>query len=264
VTVQLAKNIKMKVTHPIITDKVAEYVKGILVIENYQDKKSFMLPLFANGTPTLVFQTTKGQLKNQSNYLTLLGQTVLPDQLFLTGEFTLIAYFLTPDSLPSLFGIQANELTNNPINLNLLLKNSILQEQLLNAKMINQRLSILDDFIFGLGKKAKMDINRIKYAAEIISQNSSVNVLAQVQKDLYITERSFQRLFEKNVGISPNLFRRISQFNKAFHQLNMGHFQNLSDVAFDNGYSDQSHYIKAFKEFTSTTPTEYLSITSCL
>ena len=252
----------MKVTYPIIADRISEYVKGILVIENYQIKPPFILPLFANGTPTLVFQTTKGQLKNQSNHLTLFGQTVLPDQLFLTGEFTLIAYFLTPYSLPSLFGIQANELTDNPIDLNLVLGNSVLQEQLLNTKTLSKKLSLLDDYITALITKMKLDIKMNKYATEKISQNPSGNILVQVQRELCITERTFQRWFEKNVGVSPNQFRRISQFNKAFQQLNNRRFKTLSDIAFNNGYSDQSHYIKAFKEFTLITPTEYLNISN--
>jgi hypothetical protein len=45
------------------------------------------LPLFANGTPILVFQTAKGQIKNQYNYLTLFGQTALADQLFVNGQW---------------------------------------------------------------------------------------------------------------------------------------------------------------------------------
>lgn len=252
----------MKVTHPIIADRVSEYVKGILVIENYQNKKPFMLPLFANGTPTLVFQTAKGQIKNQSNYLTLFGQTVLPDQLFIHGEFTLIAYFLTPLSLPNLFGIQANELTDNPIDLNLLSNNSVLQEQLLNAKTISKALSLLDDYIIALITKSKVCVNKIKYATEKILLNPFGNILAQVQNELCVTERTFQRLFEKNVGVSPNQFRRINQFNKAFQQLNSRQFKSLSDIAFDNGYADQSHYIKVFKEFTQITPTDYLRITN--
>lgn len=252
----------MKVLHPIITNRVSEYVKGILVIENYQIIKSFTLPIFANGTPTLVFQTAKGKIKNQSNYLTLFGQTVLPDQLLIKGEFTLIAYFLKPHSLPTLFGIQASELTDNPIDLTLLSKNSILQERLLNAKTLTDRLFLLDDYIIALTKKVKNDPAKIMYATEIISQNPFSKVLSQVQKELYVTERTFERLFEKNVGVSPNLFRRISQFNKAFQQLNNRQFQNLSDIAFENSYADQSHYIKAFKEFTSITPTDYLNVSN--
>jgi AraC-like DNA-binding protein len=40
--------------------------------------------------------------------------------------------------------------------------------------------------------------------------------------------------------------------------LNTGQFKNLTEMAFTNGYSDQSHYIRAFKEFALITPTEYL------
>lgn len=252
----------MKVIHPIIASRVSEYVKGILVIENYQNIRPFTLPLFANGTPTLVFQTAKGKIKNQFNHLTLFGQTVLPDQLFIKGEFTLIAYFLAPHSLPGLFGIQASELTDNPIDLTLLSQNSVLQEQLLNTKALTDQLFILDDYIIALSKKVKKDTEKIIYATEIISQNPFGKVLSQVQKELYVTERTFQRLFENNVGVSPGLFRRISQFNKAFQQLNNRQFLNLSDVAFDNSYADQSHYIKSFKEFTSITPTDYISVSN--
>jgi AraC-like DNA-binding protein len=252
----------MKVSHSIIADKISEHVKGILVIENYQSNTPFMLPLFANGTPTLVFQTAKGQIKNQSNYLTLFGQTVLPEHLFINGKFTLIAYFLSPLSLPTLFGIQANELTDNPIDLNLLSNNCVLQEQLLNAKSISKALSLLDDYIVALITKSKAGINKIKYATEKILLNPYGNILARVQNELCTTERTFQRLFEKNVGVSPNQFRRINQFNKAFQQLNNKQFQSLSDIAFDNGYADQSHYIKAFKEFTRITPTDYLRNTN--
>ena len=249
----------MKVIRPIIADKVSEYVKGILVIEDYQNEKPFILPLFANGTPTLVFQTTKGQIKNQVNHLTLFGQTVLPDKLFINGKFTLVAYFLKPHSLSALFNINADELIDNPIDFNLLTKNSFLQEQLLNAKNIDKIISILNDYISGLIAKTKMDVSRIRYVTEKISQNPSKHILVQLQNELCITERTFQRMFFANVGVSPNQFRRISQFHNAFQQLNYSQFKNLSDIAFGNDYSDQSHFIKTFKEFTLFTPKEYLA-----
>ncbi|TSJ47977.1 helix-turn-helix domain-containing protein [Fluviicola chungangensis] len=37
-----------------------------------------------------------------------------------------------------------------------------------------------------------------------------------------------------------------------------GHFEKITDVAYANGYFDQSHYIRSFKEFTNTTPNGYL------
>ena len=75
---------------------------------------------------------------------------------------------------------------------------------------------------------------------------------------MHVTERTFQRMFEKNIGISLNLYRRVCQFNSAFQQLNNRHFSRLSDLAFLNGYADQSHFVRSFKEFTHLLPTEYL------
>jgi AraC-like DNA-binding protein len=31
----------------------------------------------------------------------------------------------------------------------------------------------------------------------------------------------------------------------------------LSDIAFENGYADQSHFIRAFQEFAGFTPNQY-------
>ena len=82
--------------------------------------------------------------------------------------------------------------------------------------------------------------------------------LTELKNELNITERSFQRLFHKGMGINPSTYRRICQFNAAFFDLNLGDYKNLSDIAFNHGYADQSHYIRTFREFTSLTPAEYL------
>jgi AraC-like DNA-binding protein len=100
----------------------------------------------------------------------------------------------------------------------------------------------------------------IKYATKLIAENPSKEILKKVQDELYVTERTFQRMFEDKVGISPNQYRRIAQFNSAFQQLNQQQFKLFSDIAFNNEYADQSHFIRAFKEFTNMTPKEYLKL----
>ncbi|MBA4054254.1 MAG: AraC family transcriptional regulator [Marivirga sp.] len=251
----------MKVSYLTPADIVSEYVKNILVIENCRVTNPFVLPLYANGTPTLLFQTAKGQIKNNSNYLTLFGQTVLPDTLTIHDNFTLIAYFFKPYSVNSLFGVLAQELTDKPIDLKLLssTKTALLQEQLLNAASTAEMISLLDNYIFRLAEKVKIDTPLIKYATQQITIAPGKEILTTVQHKLCVTERTFQRMFEKNIGISPNQFRRIAQFNAAFQQLNRRQYTNMSDIVFGNGYADQSHYIRAFKEFTNLTPKEYLN-----
>jgi len=242
-------------------DKISKYVDRILVIECKQITTPFILPLYANGVPTILFKSVRGKLGNDnSHHLTLFGQTILPESLTLTDEFTLIAYFFKPYTLLSLFGVSAQELTDKPIDLNLLSlqKSKQLQERLLNVDSVENMIFLLDDFVFSLITNAKTECPLIKYATNKIANDPSKESLVLVQKELHITERTFQRMFEKNIGIAPSLYRRICQFNSAFTQLNNRRHQKLSDIAFQNGYADQSHYIRSFKEFTNITPKEYL------
>lgn len=250
----------MRVDRPKPPDKVSAFVQDILIIENVKVAAPFTLPLFANGKPTLLFQTAKGQIQDASNHLTLFGQTLFPDTLTVEDNFTLIAYFFKPYVLPALFGIKANELTDNPINLNLLspaIAHS-LQEQLLHSKSTGEMLALIDNYIHQLTTKIRCDIKILQYATSKISANPAKDILVETQRELCLTERTFQRLFEKNIGISPNQYRRIVQFDAAFQQLSSRRFRQLSDIAFDNNYADQSHFIRTFKEFTNLLPKQYL------
>lgn len=53
------KDLTMNYSYKIPPVSIAEYVKSILVIENFKIVNPFTLPLFANGCPTLVFSNKK-------------------------------------------------------------------------------------------------------------------------------------------------------------------------------------------------------------
>lgn len=181
--------------------------------------------------------------------------------LTVKDHFTLVAYFLKPHALVSLFDISAQELTDKPIDLNLLqhCKRANILEQLLNAASTTRMLALLDDYLLNLITKINTDTSFIKYATGKIIQNPYQEILREIQGEYGVTERTFQRMFEKNIGVSPNQFRRICQFNNAFQQLNRERTKSLTEITFYNGYADQSHFIRAFKEFTNMTPTKYLN-----
>jgi AraC-like DNA-binding protein len=251
----------MKVYSPQPSERTASYVQRILVIEDFNITSPFAMPLFANGTPTLLFVNTKASIDNKpAGYLTLFGQTVAPATLNIRDNFSLIAYFLQPECLTTLFRISASELTNKPTDLDLIEngRTKELQEQLLNASSTPQMLTLLDDFILTSFANKHRDEMRVKHAAALISQCPTKEILSKVLEQLFVTERTFERMFEQHVGVNPSLFRRICQFHNAFQQLNNRQFTKLTEIAFENGYSDQSHFIRTFKEFTRITPKEYL------
>jgi AraC-like DNA-binding protein len=88
--------------------------------------------------------------------------------------------------------------------------------------------------------------------------NPGTEILSEMLRKLNLNERTFQRLFKKYVGVTPGHYRRICQFQVSFSQLRSNEFNKLTDVAYDNGFADQSHFIRSFREFTQTTPNDYL------
>ncbi|HZG26650.1 MAG TPA: AraC family transcriptional regulator [Chitinophagaceae bacterium] len=242
---------------------ISEYVDRILVIEDFKVMHPFTIPLFANGCPTLLFQTKKALLnKEPAGHFTMFGQTVKPGALTIAEDFTLIAYFFKPHALVSLFNVAGVELSDSYVDANLLQTSDIhrLQEQLLNSASSADMLSLLNKHISTLISRKKTDASKIHRATNLIRNNITKGSLRCVQENLYITEKTLLRMFEKHVGISPRLYKRICQFNAAFQQLSRRKFMKLTEIAYHNNYADQSHFVRSFREFTNITPSEYLNI----
>jgi len=206
---------------------ISQFVSGILLIEDANKSHEFVIPLFANGSPTLVFQTATAMKGNQTiGNLTLYGQTIQPDELRFKDGFTFIAYFFFPHTIQKLFGIAPKEITGSHLDLTLLpqTKKFDLQEQLLNSGSLEESLVFIEKFILKLSTQPFQDNDRIVFAIQELKKTNGLISLVDLQKDLSITERSFQRLFDTNIGISPNLYRRICQFQFAFQQVNQSNF----------------------------------------
>ena len=97
----------------------------------------------------------------------------------------------------------------------------------------------------------------IQYATSHILATKGKTSLKGLQHQLNFTERTFERRFEQYVGISPRLFSNIAQFQAAIRMPDSGRFSKLSDIAYANGYADQSYSIRWFKKFTGLTPLEH-------
>jgi AraC-like DNA-binding protein len=91
----------------------------------------------------------------------------------------------------------------------------------------------------------------------LIHQSDGNISLKNIQKDLQLSERSFERRFKQCVGVSPKLFSRICRFQASLAQLRKNGYNKLSDIAYENEYADQSHFIRAFKEFAGFSPVQY-------
>ena len=240
---------------------VSSYVHEIIVMEDDRLLKDMTIPLVAKGYPSIVFQSTRTRTGGTAEQLVLYGQNVQPFQLHASGNLFVIAYFLHPYLLKYFFGFNAREIKELCIDIGAMrpARGMNLVEQLVNASSLFARLQLMNDYVRKLSAFSQgQDDKAIIWSTREIVKSRGLISLTTLQSDLCLTERTFQRLFESHIGVPPKLFRKICQFNAAFDQFSKGQYNRLSDIAYDHGYSDQSHFTRVFKEFTLLTPRDYL------
>ncbi|MCX2454214.1 helix-turn-helix domain-containing protein [Pedobacter sp. PLR] len=222
------------------------------------------LRTIADGCPGIIFQeNSKGKLVRDQKVLPpvfLFGQSTRPSDISLTGNFDTLGVCLHPNALNSLFGLNAELLTDSCLELDELSarNQSLLSERLHDVCSTAEKIEILSHFmvtkIYGKGPG---NDGEMQFAMDKIIHSNGTTSLKVLQEELYVTERSFERKFKQYVGIAPKLFSRICRFQSSLKQLNTNQFDKLADLAYDNNYADQSHFIRSFKEFTGLSPHQY-------
>jgi len=240
---------------------LSEYVRTVLILEGFSEPDTEQLPLVTTGMPALFCRTEKDRSGNENVLqLTLFGRSTAADSWTVNDNATIIAYFFKPFALSTVFNIPAKKLIADPVDLSIWNshKTNALRAQLIYANSTSQKIEVLDNLLIHQLQQNNKECEIIKYATDEIMCNPGTEILSAILNKLDLNERTFQRTFKKYVGVTPNQYRRICQFQVSFEQLRGKGFNKLTDIAYDNGFADQSHFIRSFKEFTQITPNDYL------
>ena len=237
------------------------YIRTVLILEGFSQPAPGNLPLFTNGMPALFCKTEKESSGNENIIqLGLFGRSVPEEYWNVNGDITIIAYFFRPFAIATTFNIPANKLNKEPIDLSSWSphKTNALKTQLIYASSTSQKVEVLNNLLIHQLTQNKKECEIIQNITDHIIYNPGTEILSEVLEKFKLNERTFQRIFKKYVGITASQYRRICQFQVSFAQLREKNFDKLTDVAYDNGFADQSHFIRSFKEFTQITPNDYL------
>ena len=66
--------------------------------------------------------------------------------------------------------------------------------------------------------------------------------------------RNFERKCKERLGMPAKMYARIARFHKAYKILESRPIISWTDMTYEVGYYDQTHFIKDFKEFARLTP----------
>lgn len=247
---------------------LARYVRFFWVLEhNLADSEPYFHRTMADGCAEMVFHF-KGRfdeiLKTDQSELSfrsgIQGQSQSFRRFRIGEDFGIFGVYLYPFAVPALFGIPAAELSNQMPDLATFLGNAgtELEERVMLATDHAERIHIVSEFL-----RKRMRSNEIHEPAvfSVISSVIRSNGLAKIP-DLaaqsFLSTRQFERKFLAFSGFTPKLFSRIIRFHSALNEYGNKE-KSLTEIAYECGYYDQSHFIHDFKAFSGEHPKTYFS-----
>jgi AraC-like DNA-binding protein len=143
---------------------------------------------------------------------------------------------------------------------------SILHQQLLAAKTLPERITLIDTFLLTKLEKSKIKPNHLSIVHDVMRElrrEDFFDKIDTVASRYGISSRYLQKLFLQHTGLTPKLYSKIHRFQQSLRLITKKE-SPLTSIAYDCGYFDQSHFIREFKSFTGLTPGGYSLETSPL
>lgn len=240
--------------------RLAPFINEIFLLES-DDTGVHKLPFYADGYPGIIFSETENGVvllpinKTLPNYF-LYGQTIKPIELEIKGPYKLIVFQLYPFATRILLNINPKEINDECYDLKQVANANtevVIEELAINPTEL--QIKIISDYVLKLVKNSSANSdNAIKLAVSTILKFKGVIPIKTLREQLFITERTFERRFHKEIGVTPKQFARIMQFSFSLNQIQESDYTKLTNIAYENGFADQSHFIKTFKKYTGETP----------
>ena len=94
----------------------------------------------------------------------------------------------------------------------------------------------------------------MEFLSEHLDQKMSLDAVARAAG---LSRYHFLRVFKRETGLPPHLFRTLRRLDRAKQLLCNG--TALAEAALMVGFSDQSHFTNTFRKYTGATPGQYIS-----
>lgn len=159
------------------------------------------------------------------------------------------------------FDYPMKELSDNNILLSDLWGRKIdsLEENLSLSNNNKQRVDVIQSFLWQLIKNETITKNEYEFCLWQINLFKGQIPLKTLSKKINISQRQIGRQFNSFLGLAPKEFSRITRFLSSLDNIKKHPSYSFTQIAYESGYFDQSHFIHDCKEFTGLTPKELTS-----
>lgn len=189
----------------------------------------------------------------------LIGQLTRPYVVEPAGDTGTFVVRFHPNGFIPFSTLPIKDMENQPISLNTLYgaAGDELEQKIIHAASTAERIEIAEQFLLNRLINPKTIDNIIKSTVDTILEKKGQISITELSEKNHIHRRQLVRKFSKMIGLSPKQLSKTIRLQATLKTLSNQKKSKLTDLAYDNEYYDQSHFIKDFKEFTGLSPKEF-------
>jgi AraC-like DNA-binding protein len=195
----------------------------------------------------------------ESVYFSGLHDHFCNSHIKLNGKVDMLGICFYPEGFFPFLKVPVSEFKNQILGANEVGFKMIngLSERLKEAPDVASRLSILENELVLMLLNGNPTPENFWLLFNALKHSENTLQIAEFCKRNNIGIRQLERMYNKYVGVSANTYSTLNRFHTSLNQLLIQDYSKLSDLAFDNGYFDQMHFIKDFKRFAGDTPRNF-------
>lgn len=189
----------------------------------------------------------------------LIGQLTRPYIVEPAGDTGTFVVRFHPNGFLPFTTIPIKEMENTPVPLEQLYgqEGKQLEDNILKAGTTAERIKIIEKFLLEHLTNSKTVDKIVESTVNtILTANGQISV-AEISKKNHIHRRQLVRKFSSAIGLSPKQLSKTIRLQATLKALLTEKSPKLTDLAYENEYYDQSHFIKDFREFTGVSPKEF-------
>lgn len=252
----------MKVQFYKTKNKILEkYIFGYYFIEKQPIEKTIKYWTFPNNFYiAAVYKNTELMLENnkisvssseKSNIISsLVSRYISPIEIIQNAITDEITIYFKPLGLNYFLEDYDKYLQKDIMFFNPFSDYEIEMDKVFNTENRDLQIQMLEEY--WLSKLRNIDLTLIEDILNNISETDMK--LQEIAEKYNITRQYLNKFFTKHLGKSPSEFRKIQRFRNSINQTDK---KSFTELCFDNLFYDQSHFIKDFKNFTTTKPSAF-------
>lgn len=126
--------------------------------------------------------------------------------------------------------------------------------KLIDAGKITEALSQIKEYFLGAHAKTTSEDNTLFKAGVAMREANGTMPVNEVAAAAHATVRTLERKFKQSSGYTVKDVSGLMRFEQVRNQLWLYPDTNITGLAHELGYTDQSHLSREFKRYSGTTP----------